>query len=164
MFEGSKVTLSLSLSPQQSSSRVRAWAVKDDEEGHLIYRPGDVLQDRCASPITSYSTFTVCSVCFLWRLCFLCRWDRGDARRGNLRESGGVYRSSQVSHTHTHTASFSADCHRCFIMCVCATGGALTSLWRSLRTWRNTKKQLVWRSTFWRKSTRKIQKTRSKCH
>ncbi|XP_048008658.1 dual specificity protein kinase CLK2b isoform X3 [Megalobrama amblycephala] len=30
----------------QSSSRVRAWAIKDDEEGHLIYRPGDVLQDR----------------------------------------------------------------------------------------------------------------------
>ncbi|XP_016407539.1 dual specificity protein kinase CLK2b isoform X3 [Sinocyclocheilus rhinocerous] len=30
----------------QSNGRLRAWAVKDDEEGHLIYRTGDVLQDR----------------------------------------------------------------------------------------------------------------------
>ncbi|XP_052003109.1 dual specificity protein kinase CLK2b isoform X2 [Xyrauchen texanus] len=30
----------------RSHSRVRAWAVKDDEEGHLIYRSGDLLQDR----------------------------------------------------------------------------------------------------------------------
>ncbi|XP_042596240.1 dual specificity protein kinase CLK2b [Cyprinus carpio] len=30
----------------QSNCGVRAWAVKDDEEGHLIYRTGDVLQDR----------------------------------------------------------------------------------------------------------------------
>uniref|UniRef100_A0A672ML51 dual-specificity kinase n=1 Tax=Sinocyclocheilus grahami TaxID=75366 RepID=A0A672ML51_SINGR len=29
-----------------SNGRLRAWAVKDDEEGHLIYRTGDVLQDR----------------------------------------------------------------------------------------------------------------------
>ncbi|XP_055067641.2 dual specificity protein kinase CLK2b isoform X1 [Misgurnus anguillicaudatus] len=28
------------------NSRVRSWAVKDDEESHLIYRPGDVLLDR----------------------------------------------------------------------------------------------------------------------
>ncbi|XP_067217744.1 dual specificity protein kinase CLK2b isoform X3 [Chanodichthys erythropterus] len=37
---------SQSRSLSSSSSRVRAWAIKDDEEGHLIYRPGDVLQDR----------------------------------------------------------------------------------------------------------------------
>ncbi|XP_051576168.1 dual specificity protein kinase CLK2-like isoform X2 [Myxocyprinus asiaticus] len=30
----------------RSNSRVRAWTIKDDEEGHLIYRSGDLLQDR----------------------------------------------------------------------------------------------------------------------
>uniref|UniRef100_A0A8C1QUE5 dual-specificity kinase n=1 Tax=Cyprinus carpio TaxID=7962 RepID=A0A8C1QUE5_CYPCA len=39
-----KVTVCVS--GQQSNCGVRAWAVKDDEEGHLIYRTGDVLQDR----------------------------------------------------------------------------------------------------------------------
>ncbi|XP_052435226.1 dual specificity protein kinase CLK2b isoform X6 [Carassius gibelio] len=37
---------SQSRSSSPSNGRVRAWAVKDDEEGHLIYRTGDVLQDR----------------------------------------------------------------------------------------------------------------------
>lgn len=31
---------------QSRSISSKAWAVKDDEEGHLIYRAGDVLQDR----------------------------------------------------------------------------------------------------------------------
>uniref|UniRef100_A0A673JM22 dual-specificity kinase n=1 Tax=Sinocyclocheilus rhinocerous TaxID=307959 RepID=A0A673JM22_9TELE len=40
------ISNSVCLSRQQSNGRLRAWAVKDDEEGHLIYRTGDVLQDR----------------------------------------------------------------------------------------------------------------------
>lgn len=50
--------------------------------------------------IHSHSVYCV----FLWHLCFLCRWDRGDARGGNLWESGGVYRPSQVNLAHTHLA------------------------------------------------------------
>lgn len=32
---------------QRSASRTRALSVRDDEEGHLICRSGDVLQERC---------------------------------------------------------------------------------------------------------------------
>lgn len=32
---------------QRSNSRTRALSVRDDEEGHLICRSGDVLQERC---------------------------------------------------------------------------------------------------------------------
>lgn len=32
---------------QRSDSRTRALSVRDDEEGHLICRSGDVLQERC---------------------------------------------------------------------------------------------------------------------
>lgn len=32
---------------QRSNSRTRALSVRDDEEGHLICRTGDVLQERC---------------------------------------------------------------------------------------------------------------------
>lgn len=32
---------------QRSNSRTRAQSVRDDEEGHLICRSGDVLQERC---------------------------------------------------------------------------------------------------------------------
>lgn len=32
---------------QRSNSRTRAVSVRDDEEGHLICRSGDVLQERC---------------------------------------------------------------------------------------------------------------------
>uniref|UniRef100_A0AAY5ECV5 dual-specificity kinase n=1 Tax=Electrophorus electricus TaxID=8005 RepID=A0AAY5ECV5_ELEEL len=34
------------VSAQQGHSQMRASAVQDDEEGHLVYRAGDVLQDR----------------------------------------------------------------------------------------------------------------------
>jgi len=34
---------------------------------------------------------------------------------------------------------------------------------KSLKTWRSTKRPLAWRSTCWRKSTRRIPTTRSEC-
>lgn len=125
MFEGSKVTLSVSLSPQQSSSRVRAWAIKDDEEGHLIYRPGDVLQDRCASPITSYSTFTVtvCSVCFC-DVCASCADEivgtLGEGTFGKVVECIDHHRL--VSHTHTHRQFLSWLSRVFHRVCVCYRG------------------------------------------
>lgn len=129
MFEGSKVTLSVSLSPQQSSSRVRAWAIKDDEEGHLIYRPGDVLQDRCASPITSYSTFTVtvCSVCFC-DVCASCADEivgtLGEGTFGKVVECIDHHRL--VSHTHTHTPPVSQLTVTGVSSCVCVLQGTLS--------------------------------------
>ncbi|MFT7815866.1 hypothetical protein Z043-101214 [Arapaima gigas] len=39
-------TRSYSASSSRSNSRTRALSVRDDEEGHLIYRSGDVLQER----------------------------------------------------------------------------------------------------------------------
>ena len=32
----------------QSSSAARAPSIQDDEDGHLIYRHGDILQSRCS--------------------------------------------------------------------------------------------------------------------
>ncbi|XP_035285468.1 dual specificity protein kinase CLK2 [Anguilla anguilla] len=39
-------TRSYSASSSRSGSRTRALSVRDDEEGHLVYRSGDVLQER----------------------------------------------------------------------------------------------------------------------
>ena len=44
---------------QRSDSRTRAVCVRDDEEGHLICRTGDVLQERCthchySTPIVTF--------------------------------------------------------------------------------------------------------------
>ncbi|KAJ8354862.1 hypothetical protein SKAU_G00224290 [Synaphobranchus kaupii] len=39
-------TRSYSASSSRSNSRTRALSVRDDEEGHLVYRSGDVLQER----------------------------------------------------------------------------------------------------------------------
>lgn len=42
---------------QRSDSRTRALSVRDDEEGHLICRSGDVLQERCTH--CHYSIVTI---------------------------------------------------------------------------------------------------------
>ncbi|XP_028820040.1 dual specificity protein kinase CLK2-like [Denticeps clupeoides] len=52
-------TRSYSPSTSRSDSRTRAVCVRDDEEGHLICRSGDVLQERCthchySTPIVTF--------------------------------------------------------------------------------------------------------------
>lgn len=44
---------------QRSNSRTRALSVRDDEEGHLICRSGDVLQERCTHCHYSIVTFSI---------------------------------------------------------------------------------------------------------
>lgn len=48
---------------RDSSSR-RKKTIKNDEEGHLIYKEGDILNERCTHPISDMFYLSVClSVC-----------------------------------------------------------------------------------------------------
>lgn len=51
---------------QRSASRSRALSVRDDEEGHLICRSGDVLQERCTHCHYSIVTISEYSIYMTW--------------------------------------------------------------------------------------------------
>lgn len=65
---------------QRSASRSRALSVRDDEEGHLICRSGDVLQERCTHCHYSIVTISEYSIYMTWE-CLMMMMTKNRARK-----------------------------------------------------------------------------------